>query len=265
MNLPLVLFIAAAIIVVVLSFKMLSGILRVVFNILGFAFFILAIISVILYLDGRKAGELFKEGEKVLLYETGDELVAGVRVAKEELLVKSEDGLPENVKALGEEGRAPYEPLLAGKKLPNDKELVVVFRDESFEDSYVPLEALDGTIGRELFDALMNSDEPKVLLAREMAAEQGLAVQDSEAFARDVEEATGGMTDDEFKAALFLAELSLVLREEEKAQFLVTQLKSKNLLLSPQFLTVRLIDRIPSKAFEQGLSLSLTLFEKEGD
>ena len=257
MNLSLVVLIALGIIVLVFSFKLLKGIFRTLLNLVGIVFFILALVSLILYLDGRKANELMQEGEKIILYETDGEFVSGVRIEKGELTIMSEGGLPSSVTTLNQEERETYLPMLEKQKY-KEKEFVVIVRDVAFNESFVPFEIMELEVEQNFFNGIMTSDTPKRDFAVALMNEQGISVGEEELFDEEFERSTAQFSDEEFKNGLFLSELSLVM-QDGSGKFLLSQVKKGGVIVSPTFLTTKIIGWLPDKIFERSLNRSLSM------
>mgnify|MGYP006286134657 CR=1 FL=1 len=239
MNLPVILSIAVVLIVIILAFRIVKGALKFVFTVLGVVLLIGLLLGVLVYMDAQQAKDLMEEGDKVILYSHGDDVVAGVRVTGEGLLAKGEGALPDGMTAMGGEERGEYEKLLEEDE-PKEDELLVVVRNGTLANaSAVTVQEVSMT--QEEFRAFMVSDEPKSFIAAKAT---------DDAPEEAVLDGLSPFTDDELKASVFMANLAAAV-DDQGSSFLLDAIRDERVRVEPTFSTIWMLRHLPTEAVAQ--------------
>ncbi|MBW2983285.1 hypothetical protein KY327_03185 [Candidatus Woesearchaeota archaeon] len=242
MDLTAILSIAVILIVVILSFRLVKGALKFVLSALGAVLLIALLLGALVYMDAQQARELMDEGDKVLLYRHGDDVVTGVRITGEGLLAKGEGKLPSGMDAMGQDERDEYEKLLDEEE-PEDDELLIVVKQGALANA-TNLKIQGFTIPSGELPAFLASDEPKAFIAARFA---------EDASEEAVLDELSPFTDDELKAAVFMTALAGRV-DEEGASFLVDAIREERVRVEPRFFTIWMLRHLPTKAVTEDLT-----------
>lgn len=251
MDVPLILAIAVGLVAVILFFKVLKGVFRVVFSILGFVFLLLGLLSIIAYIDAQRLQDLASDGDKVLLFADVESVVlSGVRLSGDGISIDSASGLPVGLEVLGGDSLSSYGVLAQGDSLNSSdagEELVLLVFEGAFNDSFGELVVSGISLSEREFVGVMTASDPVVFFAELVAQEQGLSVSGQDAVA--YLEGQGVVVD---AAALRSGLFVLAFSESVKvgrASFVFDGLKSGDIVISPELLSVKLLRFFPDGLF----------------
>lgn len=261
MNIPLLLALAVIIIVIALSFKAIKGVLRIAFSALGVLFITVLILSIIAYMDAKQAKTLLEEGDKTVLYAQGDQVLSGVAVHGEGFLVEAEGELPENIDILTRKELDRYEALLADEEFETEDELVILVRDRAFNDQLETIDLMTVNLSKDEFSDLMASEEPKELLIDAYLEAEGLLPNALESGHAELSDNLTDLEDDELQSGLFLMALSQTV-EEDGASFVIQSVKDDEIIIKPDFLTIKILKRLPKGAFSKSIDKALSVLKR---
>lgn len=251
MQVPFILIVVLAIIVLLLFFRVIRGALRIVFSLLGIVCFVLALLSVIVFFDGRKLNEALDQGEKVVLYSDGEQLLAGVSRGSGELFYKPGGGLPTGLIVLGKSSLNEYAPLLEKGKTDTLDGLVIMVNESLVRSLNSTVEVVGVQWSGEEIANVLESDEPKMLVMEKVLAQMNLTGEVNVSV-----EALGDLGDDEVKAGLLLVTLGQLVEEQQTIDIL-RALKHEELVLFPEFFSIKVLKAVPDRLSVNGVRRSL--------
>lgn len=228
---------------------------------MGVLFLVLILILGMAYLDAKKMQGLLEEGDKTVVYQEGNELLAGIQVGEGGFLIEGEGRLPENINVFNKTTLQEYETLFAEDKDVGENELIFIITNNTFAN-LTNMSLNDINISKETFDIIMNSATPKEATIEAAIAAANVTPAEKAFVEEAVAEEIDHFSDEELKSALFLVAFSQYI-EEEGEQAILEQVKEGNIDIKPDFWIMKLIKFMPDKVFERVMQQAVTISGNE--
>lgn len=252
MDITSLLLIAAAVLLVIVGFKFLKGIFKVLMSVISILFIVLAILGFVAYHDVKTVNQLMEENKTFLYAEDGAYLAGMTLSSAGPVTVKQ--GLPTSVHALSGEALSSY-------ALPEDKERLVIVVSKQFFANLSQINISGVLLSPAEFESYMHAPDPLLRFASEQAAAEGIPV-DQRAQAAQVAAEQLGVSADEFRAMLFLAAFQQAVKDQPST-FIVQKIKTGALEVYPELLTVKVIRFLPEQFFAKTLGKAVAVTSVE--
>jgi hypothetical protein len=260
MELPMIIIIVLLVVGIILALKILKGAFKIAFTIAGLV--VLAVLMLIgaAYLDAKKLNSLLEEGDKVLLYQEGENIFAGVRVGENGFLIEGTGMLPEDIKVLDKTMLAEYKENISKSKTSNEELIFVVMNDSFTNLSTVTINEI--AVSKALFDKIMKSDEPKKLILDESLDSMSLSELEQKIAIEAIKEQLDMFSDEELKSALFLVALNEII-EKQGESYLLRLINEEKIIIYPDFFLLSFVSMMPEKMFDKALDKALISLQKK--
>ena len=236
MQLWILLIIVLLLIGFVILLRVLRSVVSAALSILGLAIILFLIVGIVLYVDGSNLKESF-EGDKVLLLTKDGAVKAGLRVNNLDSVTTR------NMDYLGAEEISNANMLFQDEEydeLRDDNDFLMIFRYKAF----------NGTGGMELEDVTISYEEIGLILEEDNLYDAFMIIMEDERLTSSEKELKMVELEEEFgsiealKAALLMFLFGDRVKEEG-LRFIVDNYKEENIIVRPEFITMKILDRIP--------------------